>query len=188
MRASFFTLPGLPSGSRLLSGPAYPLFTHEYHNTRYKLDLLVINSVILQKNRALSLARTVIIITLTGREHFTMRNFMKPILGLGLLTLLSAGASAQTWHHHHWYRNNWDNNNGYYYRYNNNYVPNNNGYYNYNYTTPYYNNGYYYNTYPNNGYYYNTLPNGYYYSNGNYYNPAGQIINGLINGAINGFR
>ncbi|MBX3172150.1 MAG: hypothetical protein KF760_32395 [Candidatus Eremiobacteraeota bacterium] len=115
-----------------------------------------------------------------------MRNFIKPIVGLGLVTLLSAGASAQAYY----YPNAWGNysrhrnyNNGYY---NNNYVPYNN-----------YNNGNYYyryNTYPNNGYYYNynTYPynngsynNGYYYNNGYQYNAAGQIINGLINGALN---
>ena len=80
-----------------------------------------------------------------------MRNFMKPIIGLGLVGMLSAAAGAQTWHRHHWNRNNWNNNNNgnYYYRYNNRYTPYNNGYYNYNYTTPY-NNGYYYNSTPYN--------------------------------------
>lgn len=111
-----------------------------------------------------------------------MRNL---ILGLGIIGLLSAGASAQGRRYHR-YRNY---NNGAYYNnynysnYNNGYNTNyhqpingsynwangnpyqngNNGNYNYNYN---YNNGYY-----NNGY----------YNNGYQYNAAGQIINGLLN-------
>lgn len=112
---------------------------------------------------------------------------MKPIVGLGLVTLLSAGASAQAYYPNAWgtysrhrnYTNNYNYNNGW-----------NNGYYNNRYNNG---NSYYrYNTYPNNGYYnnynYNAYPynnNGYYYNNGYQYNAAGQIINGLLNGALN---
>ena len=117
-----------------------------------------------------------------------MRNL---IVGLGIIGLMSVGASAQGRHWGH--RGNWNGyNNGSYNNHNVNFAPpvngsynwangnpyqngyNGNYNYNYNYNNNGYNNGYYNNGYYNNGYYNN---NGYYRRNNN----AGQIINGLLN-------
>ncbi|MBN9417298.1 MAG: hypothetical protein J0I12_17765 [Candidatus Eremiobacteraeota bacterium] len=113
-----------------------------------------------------------------------MRNL---IVGLGIIGLMTVGASAQGRHWGH--KGNW--NNGAYNNYNvpgyhppvngtynwnngNPYQNGNNGNYNYNYN---YNNGY------NNGYYNNSYYNNNgYYNNGNYRrNNTGRIINGLLN-------
>ncbi|MBX3170740.1 MAG: hypothetical protein KF760_25265 [Candidatus Eremiobacteraeota bacterium] len=105
------------------------------------------------------------------------------IVGLGIVGLLSAGASAQGRRHHNQYRN--YNNRAYYNKHG---YYNNQGGYNYNleqynswnpaWGSPYQNgnNGYY-----NYNYNYNYPNNGYYYNNGYQYNAAGQIINGLLN-------
>lgn len=109
-----------------------------------------------------------------------MRNLL---IGLGIVGLLSAGASAQGRRYHR-HQNYQYNNGAYYNNYNNGYSNYNNGYntnyhqpingtYNWANGNPYQNgngNGNYY--YPNNGYYYN---------NGYQYNAAGQVINGLLN-------
>lgn len=121
-----------------------------------------------------------------------MKNFIKPILGLAMVGMMSVAASAQE-SGAGWYNGVWYDHNPNPAQFNRNYDINRNyynesgaGWYNgrwYDYN-PYLNNDGYYRSYNYDSRYYNNNRNnnGYYYRNGYYYDNLGRrILNDLLN-------